>query len=529
MSGTRTSEAISSATSAPPPSGKAISQAVVSNWLGELRSAMQAASCAELLDFDGVNALDVLLNPLHLALLYALRGGEPQPQPPARKILGRLHQWAFDGKVAIRQRVAAQFSAPVREVDVLLWTRDITHTVHMQPVAAELGKMGVPCAMLACQSKTFLQLRRRGIGAVYTLGAWPHVVREAQKEGLRRARLLAADGPWPLPPLDHPLAHVMERVVRATVIRQLPVVSETVANARAALEQFRCRVLVVGNDLTMEGRAGCLVAASHGVPTAVFMHGNITGSSLVSLHCADYQLVYGDVHRRELMDHGMGGERIVVCGAASLDGLQPQTGRIHPALRSRLGLSPGKPWILVATSGPGHSVSHAHHRQVVDNLFRLSAAIPEVPIVVKLHRKDKFEFYRQGLKDCTGKFFVVKQAAFGFPRDIFDWLQGCTMVLTGSSTAAVDAMVMGVPVITMDFCGEIQKVDFIDRGATVHVRTAQELEAAVRGILAAGGLGDDVGARAAAYLQGAFLALDGRSAQRGAEALRAVALHGRPQ
>ncbi len=84
---------------------------------------------------------------------------------------------------------------------------------------------------------------------------------------------------------------------------------------------------------------------------------------------------------------------------------------------------------------------------------------------------------------------------------------------------AVEAMLMGVPVITMDFCNEIHEVDFIDFGTTAHVTTPEALEAAVREVLAAGAPRAEVQARVQKYLKAAFHALDGRSSQRGAEAL----------
>lgn len=500
----------------------------VLNWLDELRPAMRTASCAELLDFDGLDALDVLLSPLYLAALNTLRSGGRESRPAAGRLVGRLRDWAYHRKIAWRQRIAARHSAPVRPADVVLWTRDITHTVNMLPVVAALRERGTACGILACQANIFNELRERNVEAVYTLGAWPQIIRKARREGARRAKRLASCGRWPVPPFEIPLAESLERAVRTTTIRQLPQVSEAIANARAALDYFGCRVLVVGNDLTIEGRAASRVAAMRGIPTAVFMHGTITATPLHALHCADRLLVFGDSQRRELVHLGIADERIVVCGAPSLDRRPRQTGRIHPWLASRLGLRAGEPWILVATSGPGHTISHAHHEKVVANLMRLSAALPEVPVVVKLHRKDRLAYYRRGLKDRVGpKFFVVPKGAPGFPTDIFEWLEGCSILLTGVSSVASEAMLMDVPVITMDYCNEIKGADFIDVGATVHVRTFEALETAVREILAAGGAPQEVRRRVQAYLKGAFLELDGRSAQRGAAALCELAGQGK--
>lgn len=502
-----------------PPQVDPVSHEAILNWIVELQAAMRAVSFAELLDFDGVEALDVLVSPLFVSALYALRSDGPQPRPPARRLVERVRDWAYCRKSGWQQRIAAWRSAAPEPADVVLWTRDITHTVNMQPLAIALRQRGVSCGLLACQAAVFNQLRKQNIDAVYTVGAWPKVVRKAKREGVRRAKQLAACGRWPVPPFEGPLADTLERAVRNTVISQLPSTSEAIANARAALARSACRLLVVGNDLTIEGRAGARVAAALGIPSAVFMHGSISATPLHAMHCADRLLVFGESQRRDLLRLGIADKAIVVCGIPSLDRRPRQTGRIHPLLQSRLGLKSGEPWILVATSGPGHSISHAHHEKVVANLARLSASLPDVPVVVKLHRKDRLENYQRALNDRAGaKLFVVPPNARGFPADIFEWLQGPTMLLTGASSTAIEAMLMDVPVITMDYCNEINGADFIDAGATVHVKTGDALEAAVRKILA-GGTPEEVRHRAQNFLKDAFLALDGRAAERGAAVL----------
>jgi UDP-N-acetylglucosamine 2-epimerase len=376
---------------------------------------------------------------------------------------------------------------------------------------------------VACRPHIFDQVRGLNANAVFTAGAWPRVISQARREGARRARHLAAFGDWNLPEFPSPSAPLVEAAVRREILRQLPVVAEAVANARTAFARFRPKLLVVGNDITLEGRAGCRVAARHEVPTATFMHGSITGDILQTMHCVDRLLVHGEKNRQELMQQGVDPKRIEVCGAPNLDDRPSQTGRIHELLQARLGIRNGDPWILVATSGPGHRISNRHHQLVIDHLRRLSAALPGVSVVVKLHRKDRIAYYREAIQGPDdSRLLVVADGTPGFPRDILHWLQGCPVVLTGASTVGVEAMLMDVPVITMDFCDEIHDVDFIEAGATVHVRTAESLENAVREILAARRPREDVESRVQAYLNAAFFALEGCTSSRGAKALRAM-------
>ncbi len=92
------------------------------------------------------------------------------------------------------------------------------------------------------------------------------------------------------------------------------------------------------------------------------------------------------------------------------------------------------------------------------------------------------------------------------------------MVLTGASAVAVEAMLMEVPVVSMDFCDEIHEVDFIDAQATRHVTTLESLVEAVRPLSIRQSL-PDYQAQVDAYLQSAFYALDGQSSARGARCL----------
>ena len=432
--------------------------------------------------------------------------------------MGRFRQLGYRVKMATRERIAATKTAQAAPTDYLFWPRDVSHAKFMIPVAQAVGRRGQPWRMVTCQARQFERLRRLVPDPVFALGAWPQVVREARRDGTSRARQLARLAPWRL---DDLLGRAdLAAVAQRAVVQFLPLAAEAIANARAALDAFRPKLLVVGNDLTLEGRAASRVAAQRGVPTATFMHGSISGNAMQRLHCVDRMLVYSKSHRQTLARQGFADERIVVCGAPYLDQRPRQTGQIHPALQARLGLRSGEPWILVATSGPGHSVSHQHHQKVIDAIVRLSESLPQVPVVVKLHRKDHPSYYQAALRDHpAGKLAIVRADAQGFPADIFEWLNGCSVVLTGASTVAIEAMLMEVPVVTMDFCDELHDIDFIDAGATIHVATGKALTAKVGEILAARTPGQDVKSRVQSFLEDAFFALDGRSADRAAQAL----------
>ena len=64
-------------------------------------------------------------------------------------------------------------------------------------------------------------------------------------------------------------------------------------------DQMKPWTLVVGNDITPEGRSACMRARGDSMPTACLLHGTIGGWPLHGYHCADKVLVYGPRPRRQ--------------------------------------------------------------------------------------------------------------------------------------------------------------------------------------------------------------------------------------
>lgn len=482
------------------------------DWIDKTAAQLREQDTAGLLTIGGVDALNVLVSPLFVQALNTLRTGVGDPFRTRGRVLGRLRKLASRW----RDRTVRTRSALPGSTDVLLWPREITHLAVFAPIEHELCAHDVTCRTFTCQRKAFLEAAHVLTDTVFAQAVWPDTVRAARREGRSRAQQLAGSHFGPLSPFPHRHGELLANVVHETIAYHLAAVVEAVENARLALDKFSPRVLVVGNDITLEGRAACLIAAQRSVPTASFMHGNITGGILQSKHIVDRFIVQGDLHRQDLLSRGLRAEQIAVCGAPHLDGRTPQSGQIDPKLQAAFGLQPGEPWILVATSGPGNLTSYQHHEVIIQQLARLAAAFPKVKLVIKLHRKDRVDSYRALIESSDpSRVFVVPKSDPRVPYDIFEWLQGCRIVLTTTSTVAVEAMLMNVPVVTMDFCHEARQIDFIDAGATTHVQTPEELEQAVGAILA-GGPSPDVAARARQYVEAAFFQVDGRAAERGA-------------
>jgi len=138
----------------------------------------------------------------------------------------------------------------------------------------------------------------------------------------------------------------------------------------------------------------------------------------------------------------------------------------------------------VTNSGPGHSTSPAHYDEILNAIFEVSENFKVAQWVIKLHRKDSIENFRNVLVNFPAH--EVKIITSDHPAasiSIYKWLKGASCIITGASTVAIEAMAVDIPVITMDLKEEYCNVDFIDQLATIHVKSSSELNAVVNNIL----------------------------------------------
>lgn len=242
--------------------------------------------------------------------------------------------------------------------------------------------------------------------------------------------------------------------------------------------KYKPKALFVGNDLTMEGRISTLLAKQMGIKTYCVMHGSVTGEPLHSYHQVDTFFTYGLVAKEDLIKQGMSERRLFVSGAPYLDDYCLDSTSINPQILNGLQLNLDKPYILVALSGPGNSTSFKHFEETILSILSLAEKFKDYNWVIKLHRKDKIENFKESLLNFpnTPVNIIDNFKQSELPSSIFDWLAGANCLITGNSTVAIEAMLLNIPVITIDLLNEFKNVDFIDLGCSFHVTKSNDLE-----------------------------------------------------
>ncbi len=498
------------------------------SWLDEIAPVLKDSGWGAALELEGIPLLESLLVPLTLELLALARDARARPIRPRwrDRALGwfplPVREWLLEQRGGGRQ--AHRLSQTPAPAEVVFWPRMGNHSDGQVPVAKALQQMGHSASFVVDNPMRLAQLHYGEIKGVYHRAAWSPAIQQARRHARKLTRILDADPGRALPPFAGTPEKVLVHCLRAILKSELARVAEIIAAANEVVRTIKPRIVVVGNDLTLEGRTVALCMRGHGIKSACLMHGNLSAEVEHARHVVDRYFVFGNTSRNVLLSCGAAPTQVEVTGATYIKNVPSQSGRVDPRIAEYLALHPGQPWILVATSGPGHKVSRTHHLAVTAALAELSAALPGIPIVAKLHRKDQPGYYEQALASVPGsRLKVIAHGTAGLPSDIWTWLQGCSLVITGGSAAGIEALLMDVPVVSIDLAGELSSVDFIEAGVTPHVEDGRDLPGVVRGVLKNEQERNELRQRAKAFLGDTFASFGAQAAERTAQRLLALA------
>jgi hypothetical protein len=453
-------------------------------------------------------------------LAHALRGGAGQAAVRLAGEAGRSVVGAR--KAAYRQRERARSAArrlkgvleprfPYRGCSILAVPRQPGHVADLLPVARMLrSRHGLETAF-AVPDPGLAEAAAADRFPVHRLQA-PRPRSGELRDALRT--LLETDG-LADPELGPVECRALVQAAGAVLDDQLEPALRVAAALDRLFVECRPRLVLSGNPYTLEGRTAARLATEHGARSAALEHGSIFPDDPIWQDCAvDAVLCWGEPSRRALLSCGLEAPRIHVVGAPRLDAVVGAQRASSPAARDT---------VLVATSGPGDQVSHEQHRWFIQQLFEAARSTPSRRWVVKLHKKDAPESYLDARGERPPNLEVVRAALGRDGQSIFDFLARARVLITVASTAALDAMIAEVPVVTVDVrrgAPGLEGVEFLERGCTHRVDSAETLAAAVEAAFG-DGLGPELAATARSYA-GEHYAQLGRAAEVAADALAAM-------
>jgi len=247
---------------------------------------------------------------------------------------------------------------------------------------------------------------------------------------------------------------------------------------------------------------------THSVET-VPRNGRFVGTTLCPI--PNKTAVYGDLFKRTLIDKGgYPPDSVVVTGQPSYDFLyNTRENGAKERICHQLDIDPSKQIVVLATQ-THRGFSDCQNRLLLEIVFDAMRELPQSKLVVKLHPAEKPALHRRvaSEKGLVDEIVIVKDV------DLFDLLQSSEVLVTAHSTVALEAMLFGKPVITINVTGAPDVMPYAASGAAVSVREAAQLVGAIRAVLT----DEDVRRRLAesreSFLADCLRPVDGKAARR---------------
>ncbi len=343
----------------------------------------------------------------------------------------------------------------------------------------------------------------------------------AGSQDLRKAAVIKGCDAWPL----------IEPALLGIAYLQFPWSAQVMDQLGAALDAIKPSAVVTYAEAGGWGRAMVLEARRRGIASAGLQHGFIYRHWLNYLHEPDEMapapgnaadagfpfptrtLLYDEFAARHLRSAGrFPASALAVTGSARLDTLVHRASLVTAddmeRTRGAVGAEPGQLVVVVAAK-------FTQIGKVFPQLVKEAAGLPRVRLVVKPHPAETAAPYLAAAQGAAH----IGIAPSGV--DLADLIRIARLLVTVNSTAAIEAMVMGVPSLVLAMPNNL--TPFVDAGAMAGVVEGAPIGPALRALL------DDERGRAellrqsAAFMERYRVSSDGGAARRAAEEIVGLA------
>lgn len=131
------------------------------------------------------------------------------------------------------------------------------------------------------------------------------------------------------------------------------------------------------------------------------------------------------------------------------------------------GITCKKKLILVTTQPFGLEIHKTISDKFITAILRLEDNLEEMKIIIKPHPRENANYYKNLLKKSSIHILNEKY-------DTYDAINACDVLITSSSTTAVEAMIMKKPVLILNLSGE-EKTPYTESGAAILVKKEENL------------------------------------------------------
>ena len=258
------------------------------------------------------------------------------------------------------------------------------------------------------------------------------------------------------------------RFVEVGFLQLFPFIFQTLAVSKKVIRLFQVKAVFVGYDISIQGRVAALFFKSNKIKTYSIMHGTLGPEYLLKCMVVDKLFLFGSLDYKKLLLVGVNEKSISLTGAPYLDTLFFTMDR-YKVEDSKYNF---KRRVLIALSGSGTSVSLENHLQMINWLEQLVKFYSNCLFIIKLHRKDKEEYYKSILNFSNVELVSRNHK---MAKDVFYWISTSELIVTGASTVGLECHLLGKPSICIDPLGELKNTYYIPDGRIEYFSSYSEL------------------------------------------------------
>ncbi len=187
--------------------------------------------------------------------------------------------------------------------------------------------------------------------------------------------------------------------------------------------------------------------------------------------------LFSDADRETLLSEGIAPERVVVTGNPKFDKVFYSRGNhCKPSVCEKWDIPTDKEIILLLTQYmvEGGIWTPAQRRNFVLAIAEAADVLPNTRLIIKLHPPvEKEKDYHEIVKDLPRPPIICKY------EPIHELLNASSLVITTESTAGLEAMAAGKPVIIADLYDDFGATSFYRRSGALHAERKDEISPAI--------------------------------------------------
>jgi glycosyltransferase involved in cell wall biosynthesis len=210
-------------------------------------------------------------------------------------------------------------------------------------------------------------------------------------------------------------------------------------------------VVILLNEISLSDRLAGLVSAQIGTPSISIQHGLYIGYAYRKL-ATDKVIVWGTEPKKFWEKRGCKPEQVISVGSFAHEKWRTLIEKKRTALPGD-----GRPKIFFLGQNPAAFISAHTHRKTIAAVFSAVQSLPEYHFIIKPHPAENPEPYHAAYNKLASN-SNVKIRKTGSVEDVI--LQS-DLVITVFSTAGLEAMLLGKPVIVLNLSQEPSMAPYV--------------------------------------------------------------------